>query len=152
MAAEGDPLGWAGRTGDRRAEAIHGCGERPNRLIVTAVGQHFAGDSRRVGVCGLGGRRWLSRLSDRHASTFGYRTGGHRANTKAVVVPVKPVPPRAVGVGKGVMVPTVSGLERALVQRRDGMAARSSGQRSLQRPMQPYGRVASPGLFVLARR
>jgi hypothetical protein len=145
-------LGRATDPGDDFTEAFDGCGEGQDRLIETAVGQNFAGDSRRVGICGLGGGDWLSRPSDRRAGTFGSGTSGHRANTKAAVVPVKPVPLRAVGVGEGVMAPAVSGLERAPVQRRDGKSARSSGQRPLQRPMQPDGGIASPSPFVLARR
>jgi hypothetical protein len=47
----------------------------------------------------------LSRPSDRRAGTFGSEASGDRANTKAAVVPVKPVPPRPVGVGEGVMAP-----------------------------------------------
>src|SRR5712671_5256061 len=94
--------------GDDIAEAFDGCGEGQDRLIATAVGQNFAGDSRRVGICWRGRRWWLSRLSDRGACTFGSGTSGHRANAKAALVPVKPVPPRPVGVGEGVMAPAVS--------------------------------------------
>jgi hypothetical protein len=43
-------LGRASDPGDDIAEAFDGCGEGQDRLIATAVGQNFAGDSRRVEI------------------------------------------------------------------------------------------------------
>jgi hypothetical protein len=137
---------------DDIAEVFHRCGEGPDRLIVAAVGYHFARDSRRLGVRGLSGGCWLPRPSGRTADTLLPGPNRRLANTESTFIPVQPAPPRPMGVSKSVMPPAMSGLERATVNRRNRNPACSPRQRPLQRPMQPDGGIASRRVGLASHR